>query len=58
MKYCPYCNQMVAGRKHINWFVLILATLFTSGFWLFVYIPYYIFIKSPCCPMCGTNDLQ
>ena len=55
MKYCQYCDQMVAESKHINWFVLILATLCTGGFWLLLYIPYYFFIKSPCCPMCGNK---
>ena len=58
MNYCPYCNQMVTGRKHINWFLLILATFFTSGFWLLIYIPYYIFFKSSSCPLCGCEKLQ
>ncbi len=58
MRYCPYCNKMVAERKHINWFILILATFFTSGIWLFLYIPYYFFFKSPCCPICGYENLQ
>ncbi len=49
---------MVEERKDIDWFILILITFFTGGLWFLVYGVYYLFFKTPYCPICGSKDLQ
>lgn len=52
MKYCKHCNQQVCGKRPIGWLFLLIMCLFTGGFWLILYTPYYVFFKSSLCPIC------
>jgi hypothetical protein len=51
---------MVRGAKHlsvISWLLIILFSGFTLGLFLFFFIPYFFFIKSYSCPICGSTEL-
>lgn len=58
MKFCPNCQQMVEPKKNINWLLLIVLTVITSGGWLLFYALYYFLFKSGKCPICGGENLE
>ena len=60
MRFCRHCNRMVRGTKKLGvvaWLLIILSSGLTFGLFLLFFLPYFFFIKSYACPICGATDL-
>ncbi|XER13279.1 hypothetical protein SATMO3_35300 [Sporomusa aerivorans] len=58
MKFCICCKQIVYPTKKVNWILLMLLCLITSGGWVVIYIPYYFLFKGKKCPICNGNEFR
>ena len=50
-KWCPDCKRNVTPVKKFNW----LAFIFFFGI---LYLPYYVFIAKPKCPICNGEYFE
>ena len=60
IQYCEKCREPILGKRGMKswqWLVHFFLVIFSYGWWLILFIPYFL-LKAKVCPICLNAGLK